>query len=324
LSGNFLVAAALVACTLLFGRVYCSTLCPLGVLQDLLACLGSNFLFVSVNGSWVWFFAQILSFMFTVMSFYYARCKTGSNDPYYLAPLFLACAAGCRPFQIVYAPLIACMMCGRFVSEGGTLGGFIKRLPIWCIPAAVLCCLYLTLNYLRFGSPLEFGHNYLPEFVNSKDGQFSLKYLEENIGRLLRLPYRDRNGALTFHRFDGTAFWLVSPIFLAVPFAPVIAFFKDRKTIKGRLGSALFQMAAILLIALHLLLLCLHKTMGGWHFGNRYTVDALPAALLAISAALPINGKRGRIILSACLVPFLLAGFLINAFGTVWFYTFNR
>ena len=40
LSGSFLIAAALVACTLLFGRVYCSTLCPLGVLQDVFARLG--------------------------------------------------------------------------------------------------------------------------------------------------------------------------------------------------------------------------------------------------------------------------------------------
>ncbi|MDR2694897.1 MAG: 4Fe-4S binding protein [Deltaproteobacteria bacterium] len=40
LSGSFLVAAALAACTLLFGRIYCSTLCPLGVLQDMLSRLG--------------------------------------------------------------------------------------------------------------------------------------------------------------------------------------------------------------------------------------------------------------------------------------------
>ena len=40
LSGSFLVVAALVACTLLFGRVYCSILCPLGVLQDMLSLLG--------------------------------------------------------------------------------------------------------------------------------------------------------------------------------------------------------------------------------------------------------------------------------------------
>ena len=42
LSGSFLIVAALVAFTLLFGRVYCSTVCPLGVLQDMLSRLGKK------------------------------------------------------------------------------------------------------------------------------------------------------------------------------------------------------------------------------------------------------------------------------------------
>lgn len=42
LAGSFVVAAALAALTLVFGRVYCSTLCPLGVLQDGLSRLGKK------------------------------------------------------------------------------------------------------------------------------------------------------------------------------------------------------------------------------------------------------------------------------------------
>lgn len=37
---NFLVVAALVVLTLVFGRIYCSVICPLGVMQDLIARLG--------------------------------------------------------------------------------------------------------------------------------------------------------------------------------------------------------------------------------------------------------------------------------------------
>lgn len=33
-AANFAVVAALVLLTLLFGRIYCSVVCPLGVLQD--------------------------------------------------------------------------------------------------------------------------------------------------------------------------------------------------------------------------------------------------------------------------------------------------
>lgn len=35
LAGSFLTVAILILCTCLFGRIYCSTLCPLGILQDI-------------------------------------------------------------------------------------------------------------------------------------------------------------------------------------------------------------------------------------------------------------------------------------------------
>lgn len=39
LAGNFLIVALLLVLTLIFGRLYCSTICPLGVMQDLVARL---------------------------------------------------------------------------------------------------------------------------------------------------------------------------------------------------------------------------------------------------------------------------------------------
>ena len=40
LAANFVVVASLVILTLLFGRVYCSVICPLGIMQDFFARLG--------------------------------------------------------------------------------------------------------------------------------------------------------------------------------------------------------------------------------------------------------------------------------------------
>ena len=37
LAGNFIIVAALLVLTLLFGRVYCSVICPLGVMQDIIS-----------------------------------------------------------------------------------------------------------------------------------------------------------------------------------------------------------------------------------------------------------------------------------------------
>lgn len=42
LAGSLVVVAALAVLTLVFGRVYCSTLCPLGVMQDLISRLGKK------------------------------------------------------------------------------------------------------------------------------------------------------------------------------------------------------------------------------------------------------------------------------------------
>lgn len=40
---NFVVVAALIVITLLFGRIYCSVICPLGILQDIYSWLGGKF-----------------------------------------------------------------------------------------------------------------------------------------------------------------------------------------------------------------------------------------------------------------------------------------
>lgn len=40
---NFIVVAVLIAVTLLFGRIYCSVICPLGIMQDIYSWLGGKF-----------------------------------------------------------------------------------------------------------------------------------------------------------------------------------------------------------------------------------------------------------------------------------------
>ena len=40
LASNFIVVGVLLVLTLLFGRVYCSVICPLGVMQDIFGAAG--------------------------------------------------------------------------------------------------------------------------------------------------------------------------------------------------------------------------------------------------------------------------------------------
>ncbi|MEG2582912.1 MAG: hypothetical protein RSA27_00180 [Oscillospiraceae bacterium] len=232
------------------------------VFWSLFATIGSNFLHIGYNGS-VWYIAQVCGFTFTMMAFYYAM-KTDLKFGW--LPMFLlALAVGCRPLNAVYLPFIAYLMFVNLRKNEIKLGVAIRKFYWWIIPPLVVGVFYMWLNYARFGNVFEFGHNYLPEFAKeSVNGQFHLSYIKENLVRMFRLPEL-ADGKLVFPEFDGVAFWLVSPIFIGF----VIYFFKNiRKNIKSP-----EVIMTIILIALHILLLCAHKTLGGWQFGNRYTVD---------------------------------------------------
>ena len=39
---NFVIITALVVLTLIFGRIYCSVICPLGIMQDLISWIHSQ------------------------------------------------------------------------------------------------------------------------------------------------------------------------------------------------------------------------------------------------------------------------------------------
>ena len=194
---------------------------------------------------------------------------------------------------------------------------FCKWIMLWVIPAALLCGFYMIINYARFDSPFEFGHNYLPEFMRNPDTpQFSLSFLKNNINNLFRLPYF-QGGVLKFQTHDGFAFWLCNPMF--VSFAAMTVLCAYRPFAKNARGDIGLQVVLPLIIILHLLLICMHKTMGGWHFGNRYTVDALPAALLGLAN---LWGKRRKgVILNAVNTPLLIFGIIINFYGAIWLYT---
>ena len=82
-------------------------------------------------------------------------------------------------------------------------------------PAAVAIFL-MVYNYVRFGKIFEFGHNYLPEFLNAQNGQFSFEYLLQNLKNALRIPLQINNGKISvvFDQFGSNNFFIVNPIIL--------------------------------------------------------------------------------------------------------------
>lgn len=258
--------------------------------------LGNGYLFIALQGGWVWYMAQTMCFTFSLMSLFYAANKHMGR-----AFAFLACAFGCRPMVVAYIPLI--LMLG---TEKASVKTWIRK-GYRLIPACMIIGFYLMLNAARFDNPFEFGHNHLPEFVRSTEGQFSLNYATKNFNQLFRLPQTGgEHGMLIYDTYDCMAFWLIDPIIVSFMVTWLYALTRKRKAC----GLNLIIVPATTCV--HLMIVCCHKTMGGYQFGNRYIVDMLPYVFYGL-----ITYKQGVGKAEWLNNPLFALGFSINLIGTV-------
>lgn len=272
------------------------------VLWALLLTGGSNFLHVGFRGD-VWYMAQVCSFTFTLLALYTAM--TDELRSGWVSPFALALAFGCRPLQIVYLPLIGLLLWQKLRRNGLGLAAAFQKYWWWALPPLAVGGFLMGLNFARFGDVFQFGHDYLPEFALEKpEGQFSASYLPVNWGRLWALPGFEE-GRVAFPIFDGCAFWLFSPIFLSFGYSFL-------RHLPKALRTPAVVLAPLLILA-HFAALCCHATMGGWQFGNRYTVDALPALYCALMLLLRTD-RSDPVPLN---LPLCLWGAGLNLAGTV-------
>lgn len=258
--------------------------------------LGNGYLFIALQGGWVWYMAQTMCFTFSLMSLFHAANKHIGR-----AFAFLACAFGCRPMVVAYIPLI--LMLG---TEKASVKTWIRK-GYRLIPACMIIGFYLMLNAARFDNPFEFGHTHLPEFVRSTEGQFSLNYATKNFNQLFRLPQTGgEHGMLIYDTYDCMAFWLIDPIIVSFMVTWLYALTRKRKAC----GLSLIIVPAT--ICVHLMIVCCHKTMGGYQFGNRYIVDMLPYVFYGL-----ITYKQGVGKAEWLNNPLFALGFSINLIGTV-------
>lgn len=268
--------------------------------------IGSNWLFTA-QVAWVWFIAQNMAFTLSLMAIYYAlKGKAGIS-------LFVwACAVGCRPFNALYIPVLLYILYMQHMDENpdDKLKDVIRKRWKAVIPMAVIAISYMVLNYARFGNPIEFGHNYLPEFTDAEDGQFNLSYMPENIQALFRFPKISFSEAWEYQAFNGTCMFLVSPIFISC------AVYGVRYLLKADKSRRILMLIILVMIIAEIAVITAHKTMGGSQFGNRYTNDVLPMAFLGLAVSLPKDSKWDKF----NLILFVL-GLTLNAIGSVLYYT---
>ncbi|MCL2628337.1 MAG: hypothetical protein FWD44_06555 [Oscillospiraceae bacterium] len=283
------------------------------MLLSLSLVLGTNYLHVSLWGA-VWYIAQNMAFLLTLMAFYYALTENKRHS--YIA-LFAMCAAmGCRPFNALYLPVVLFLI---YIRENKSFVANILKIYLYSIPAIILGVFFMWLNYARFGDVLEFGHNYLPEFVNDPHGQFFIGRVLDNLQRMFF------NFDLTSNpMFHGFAFWVASPI--VISFVMFLGFYFYRSLTKTQSGLApqekndmpLVYMLLVLAL-LHIVAFSFHRTLGGHQFGSRYTVDTLPAFYLGLLFILKRLSLKNSIYINAA--P-MLFGLLLNFYGTISFFSY--
>lgn len=271
--------------------------------------VGSSLFNLTLSGS-VWFMAQSLAMCLTAAAFYCVFSKP--KWCWYLSMFLLALAVGCRPFQVLYFPLLIYIIFKKYNFK-------ILRTWTYFISPAVVAFCYMVYNYIRFDSIFEFGHNYLPEFATQKeDGQFALSYIKSNVDALIKEMPKVTSNGLEYSKF-GFCFYISSVIFILFAAAVVYRLVRDSYTAIrtnrkfdvdcDRIGASIILVA----IAIHIFLVLLHGSQGAYQFGARYMVDCVPACALGVLLC-------GRSFLERFKIPaamLCIFGILLNYIGSL-------
>ena len=231
-----------------------------------LFCFASSLLPLTLNGA-VWYHAQGLAFFLTTA----AVCLLTLDRPT-LALLCYALSVACRPFNALYAaPLFFTWFSLHRKAEIGWKDASLPLLPGVALGLCVAAGLGVY-NAVRFGNPLEFGHNYLPEFSFQGGIQFSMAHVGNHLKTFLWGPplYQDEGG-WQVRRF-GYSMLLACPTLTLMLIGAGIDLAKGRMTWE--------KAVTLCTCLLHAFFLLFHRTFGGFQLGSRYAVDLIPYTFL--------------------------------------------
>jgi len=233
-----------------------------GGLFAFLFCFASSLLPMTLNGA-VWYHAQVLGFFLLVASV----CLLAQDRPT-LSLLCCALSVACRPFNALY--LIPLFLSYRLIQRRAGISlrqtaGDLSLGVILGLGVALLLGLY---NFGRFGTPLEFGHNYLPEFSFQGGVQFSPGHVGNHLKTFLwGAPFDVTGGTVQMKKFGYS-------MLLACPTLALMILWTAKDLITGKMRWE--KAAVIFTCVLHAYFLLWHRTFGGFQLGARYAADLVP------------------------------------------------
>jgi len=295
----FVAALILPLCFLMLRRLEAAGHSQRTAREDLMLtatlAFGSVLFFAAVRGE-VWYTAHVVGI---VLALLYAWASIEAAHPI-VAGLALGAAALTRTSMAFMLPLFLYELWRT--SDRKTL---IRKLALFAAPVLAFAVAGMIYNYVRFGSPTEFGHSYLAlgnhapvrqQMEIERWGLASPHYLLRNLAvAFLQLPEPHAQGMINGH---GLALWFTTPLLLFLVWP------------KRRGGLHLALWATVLLVALPSLL---YMNSGWFQFGYRFSLDYMVFLIMLLA----IGGRPlGRV--AQVLIAF---GIAVNLFGA---YTFGR
>ena len=229
-----------------------------------------------------------------------------------LSGAFFALAFGNRTEIVLIAPIFLYLINQVHSSELGVQISDAKaesrkpktenQLIKFCVIPFLLGAATLIYNYIRFHSPLDFGHSHIPGVLDEpwyRFGIFSIYYLPYNINEMLIQTWKSIP-AYPFYTPTGFG----GSILMASPFLLLVfRFGAKNKILKYTAWAAIIVMTFLLWI---------HGNAGGWQYSYRYAIILLPWLYLILLETSP---KRITVL------EWLTYGFsfIINAYATYLF-----
>lgn len=188
-----------------------------------------------------------------------------------LAGSFFALAFGNRTEVLLTAPVFIYLLArGQGGKDAASAhAGWkpaVRPIAVFCIVPFVLGMATLLYNYVRFGSPVDFGYAWIPGVLNEPwydHGIFSVWYIPRQAWEMLLKPWKilPHFPYLVPHAFS-------SSILISSPFL----LFAFRRGARDRV----LKYSAWVAIGVMTALLWTHGNSGGWQFGYRYWMVCLP------------------------------------------------